>query len=106
MDDAPLKPDPAPVHLALTRLGVAAAWMIGDTPDDIRAARAAGVVPIGVVAPGETLAAAAPALTAAGAARVLTTWTGLVALLDALPPSTAREATRGTLPTLPSGGPA
>ncbi|RYE93321.1 MAG: TIGR01548 family HAD-type hydrolase [Myxococcales bacterium] len=120
MDDAPLKPDPAPVRLALARLGVTDAWMIGDTPDDVRAARAAGVVPLGVTAPlarlgvadawmigdtsddvraaraagvvplgvtapGEPYASAEPALTAAGAARVLTTWTGLLALLDLLP---------------------
>jgi len=52
-DDAPLKPDPAPVRLALERLGVRRAWMLGDTPDDLAAARAAGVVPIGVVAPGD-----------------------------------------------------
>ena len=52
-DDAPLKPDPAPVRLALTTLGVTRAWMLGDTPDDLAAARAAGVVPIGVVAPGD-----------------------------------------------------
>jgi histidinol-phosphate aminotransferase len=52
-DDAPLKPDPAPVRLALETLGVRRAWMLGDTPDDLAAARAAGVVPIGVVAPGD-----------------------------------------------------
>ena len=85
MEDAPLKPDPAPVRLALARLGVASAWMLGDTPDDIRAARAAGVVPLGVVAPGESLAAATPALTSAGAARVLASWIDLIALLDTLP---------------------
>jgi phosphoglycolate phosphatase-like HAD superfamily hydrolase len=27
--------------------------MLGDTPDDLDAARAAGVVPIGVIAPGD-----------------------------------------------------
>lgn len=52
-DDAPLKPDPAPVRLALELLGVSRAWMVGDTRDDLQAARAAGVVPIGVVAPGD-----------------------------------------------------
>jgi phosphoglycolate phosphatase len=38
------KPDPAPVRLALTQLGVEAAqaWMIGDDPRDIEAGRAAG----------------------------------------------------------------
>jgi len=51
-NEAPLKPDPAPVRLALEALAVKRAWMLGDTPDDIIAARRAGVVPIGVVAPG------------------------------------------------------
>ncbi|MGH8951198.1 MAG: aminotransferase class I/II-fold pyridoxal phosphate-dependent enzyme [Acidimicrobiia bacterium] len=52
-EDAPLKPDPAPIRLALERLGVSRAWMLGDTPDDLNAARAAGVVPIGVIAAGD-----------------------------------------------------
>jgi len=71
MEDAALKPDPAPVRLALERLGVRRAWMVGNTPDDIRAAVGAGVVPLGVVAPGDDLTATAAALTDAGAARVL-----------------------------------
>ncbi|MHC4607308.1 MAG: aminotransferase class I/II-fold pyridoxal phosphate-dependent enzyme [Planctomycetota bacterium] len=48
MEDAPAKPDPAPVRRALERLGVKRAWMVGDTPDDLRAARAAGVLPVGM----------------------------------------------------------
>jgi HAD superfamily hydrolase (TIGR01548 family) len=68
-DDAPPKPDPAPVRLALETLGVSRAWMVGDTPDDIVAARGAGVVPIGVVAPGDDPARAKETLR--GAARVL-----------------------------------
>ena len=51
-EDAPLKPDPRPVRLALTQLDVRHAWLVGDTPDDIEAASSAGVVPIGVVPPG------------------------------------------------------
>ena len=47
-DDAPLKPDPAPVRLALQQLQEQAAWMFGDTVDDMAAARAAGVLPIGI----------------------------------------------------------
>jgi histidinol-phosphate aminotransferase len=47
-EDAALKPDPAPVRLALGQLGCTAAWMLGDTRDDVRAARSAGVIPIGV----------------------------------------------------------
>jgi phosphoglycolate phosphatase-like HAD superfamily hydrolase len=71
MEDAARKPDPAPVRLALARLGVRRAWMIGNTPDDVRAAAGADVVPLGVVAPGDDLAATAAALADAGAARVL-----------------------------------
>lgn len=47
--DAPQKPDPAPVKLAMQKLGVKRAWMIGDAPDDIAAARAANVLPIGML---------------------------------------------------------
>jgi histidinol-phosphate aminotransferase len=71
LEDAPNKPDPAPVALALERLGATRGWMVGDTPDDARAARAAGVLPLGVAAPGESHSEVAPALVAAGAALVL-----------------------------------
>jgi phosphoglycolate phosphatase-like HAD superfamily hydrolase len=71
MEDAARKPDPAPVRLALARLGVQRAWMIGNTPDDVRAAAGADVVPLGIVAPGDEVAATAAALADAGAARVL-----------------------------------
>ena len=47
-DDGPGKPDPAPVRLALQRLGVQAAWMLGDNPGDVTAARRAGVVPLAI----------------------------------------------------------
>ena len=69
-EDAPLKPDPAPVRLALDQLGARTAWMLGDTPDDLRAAAGAGVAPVGVVPPGggETVRTA---LEEAGAARIV-----------------------------------
>ncbi len=70
MEDGPPKPDPAPVRLALASLGVQRAWMVGDTPDDIRAARAAGVLPVGVLGPGAGPGMAA-AMRQAGAAFVL-----------------------------------
>lgn len=60
-EDAPSKPDPAPVRLALQRLGVERAWMFGDTRDDLMAARGAGVVPIGVAVPGDDPSALAMA---------------------------------------------
>lgn len=47
-EDAALKPDPAPVQLAMQQLGVQSAWMLGDTVDDLVAARLAGVLPIGI----------------------------------------------------------
>jgi len=68
LEDAPQKPDPRPVRLALERMGIERAWMVGDTPDDLIAARRAGVLPLGMAAPG---GGDPGALTAAGAARVL-----------------------------------
>ncbi len=63
------KPDPESVLLALERLGVEAGrvLLVGDTPDDVRAARAAGVEPVGVT----TGAYAAEALREAGASRIV-----------------------------------
>jgi HAD superfamily hydrolase (TIGR01548 family) len=81
MEDGPLKPDPAPVKLALERLGVERAWMVGDTPDDMRAARSAGVVPIGIVAPGHAPETMRNALFVAGAGRVLGDFSELEELL-------------------------
>jgi histidinol-phosphate aminotransferase len=78
MEDGPAKPDPAPVRTALAAMGVTRAWMVGDTPDDIRAARGAGVVPLGICAPGDTDTAS---LSSAGAARVLPTLDTLLELL-------------------------
>ena len=71
MEDGPAKPDPANVNTALRQLGVEAAWMIGDTPDDINAARAARVLPIGKVAPEDDRSTAIKKLRAAGVAHVL-----------------------------------
>jgi HAD superfamily hydrolase (TIGR01548 family) len=75
-EDAPSKPDPAPVLLAMERLGVEHAWMLGDTSDDLAAARSAGVVPIGVTAPGEAADVLSPA------ARVLGSLDELGEVLD------------------------
>ncbi|MGK0217839.1 MAG: histidinol-phosphate aminotransferase [Planctomycetota bacterium] len=77
-EDAELKPSPAPVRLALERLGCSRAWMLGDTRDDLVAARGAGVLPIGVLDPSAANSAAGSErerriglLLRAGAARVL-----------------------------------
>jgi len=81
-EDAPdLKPDPAPVRLAMSLLGVSSAWLVGDTRDDISAARAAGVGPIGVVAPGDPPEIARRGL--GGAALVLDAVDRLEEVLDA-----------------------
>lgn len=81
-EDAPLKPSPAPVFAALKQLGATRAWMVGDTPDDIQAARAAGVVPIGMIPPGESPDALTASLSRSGAARVIRS---LEELLPCLP---------------------
>ncbi|MEM8835049.1 MAG: TIGR01548 family HAD-type hydrolase [Planctomycetota bacterium] len=70
MEDGPSKPEPDVVRLALDRLGVQHAWMIGDTVDDAVAARRARVLPIGVLAPGDG-ERAHNALISAGVAAVL-----------------------------------
>lgn len=82
MEDGPLKPDPAPVLQAMVRMNIERAWFIGDTPDDARAGRRAGVVSLGVVAPGDDEDdGIVDALIAAGAGRVLTTLEHLEELL-------------------------
>ncbi len=71
MEDAPAKPSPEPTRLGLERLGARTAWMIGDTPDDLRSARAAGVLPVGITAPSDDPAPDRATLEDAGAAVVL-----------------------------------
>jgi HAD superfamily hydrolase (TIGR01548 family) len=81
-DDGPIKPDPFPVAAACRALGATRAWMIGDTPDDVVSARAAGVLPIGVVAPGDSADPVRDVLTRSGAARVLNNTTELTSCLS------------------------
>ena len=81
MEDGPAKPSPQPVRAALERTGVEGAWMIGDTPDDIVAARRAGVVPIGVPAPGGDRGPDGQAMFGAGAAAVIDTLDALEEML-------------------------
>jgi histidinol-phosphate aminotransferase len=84
-DDGPGKPDPAPVRLALSRLGVRRAWMLGDNPSDVTAARAAGVVPLAVEPAGGGASRHAERLRQAGAARLVAGAPALLALLRELP---------------------
>ncbi len=81
MEDAPVKPDPAPVRLALERLGVAPRLDGGRHPRrHPRGARAA-VLPLGIVAPGDEPELARSALAVAGAARILATVDELLEIL-------------------------
>ncbi|MBL0927236.1 MAG: TIGR01548 family HAD-type hydrolase, partial [Phycisphaerales bacterium] len=90
MEDAPAKPDPAPVLLAMDRLGARAAWLVGDTVDDVRAARRScgaerAVIPIGYLAAYDRDGGAdeaAGALLGAGCARILPRVDDVVNLLD------------------------
>ncbi|MBK8097354.1 MAG: HAD family hydrolase [Planctomycetes bacterium] len=70
-EDGPGKPDPAPVRLALQRLGVGGGWMLGDNPSDVLAARGAGVVPFAILPRGIGAEGHAERLRQAGAVRLL-----------------------------------
>ena len=70
-DDGPCKPDPYPVTLALQRLEVDAAWMLGDNPSDVTAARQAGVVPFAILPRGIGAESHMDRLRGAGAARLV-----------------------------------
>ncbi len=70
MEDAPSKPSPDGIRLAMGVLGLVSPWMIGDTPDDMNAAVAAGITPIGV-ASGSGYEANRNALLASGAVVVI-----------------------------------
>lgn len=80
------KPDPWPVLRALDKLGARpeTALFAGDTVDDIRAALAAGVLPVGIVPPGHDLGRHRRTLMSAGAHTVLSTPETLPALVAAL----------------------
>lgn len=80
------KPDPYGLDLALDAIGVDAeeAVYAGDTVDDMRAARAAGCVAVGIVPPGLDLDAHGRTLMNAGARVVLSTPNALPALLATL----------------------
>lgn len=84
-EDGPGKPDPAPVRVAMQRLSVRRAWMLGDNPSDVLAARAAGVVPLAVAPVGVGAEGHAERLRASGAARLVAGLPGLEALLRLLP---------------------
>jgi histidinol-phosphate aminotransferase len=75
--------DKEDVRSALARLGVERAWLISDAPDDLRAAKDAGVLPLGFLAPSAPAAETVAALHQAGGARVFRRLEELAALLPA-----------------------
>jgi hypothetical protein len=81
VEDAAPKPDPAPVRLAMRRLGVASAWMVGDNPSDVFAARGAGALPLAIAPRGVGAELHAEALREAGAVRLVADLGQLVSLL-------------------------
>ena len=81
MEDAAAKPSPEPVERALDELDCERAWFLGDTVDDVCAARAAGAVPVGVLAPGSEPDRELETLLAAGAARVVSNLNEIESLL-------------------------
>jgi len=70
-EDGPCKPDPFPVRYALQQLGKQSAWMLGDNPSDVTAARGAGVVPFAVMPRGIGAESHMDRLRAAGAVRLV-----------------------------------
>ncbi len=66
------KPDPAGINLALSELMADNGYYIGDTVNDILAARNAGIIPIGIVK-GEGDSLTTDVMCKAGAARILET---------------------------------
>jgi HAD superfamily phosphatase len=76
MEDVPPdknKPDPYGLELALKSLSSESAYYFGDTVDDMMAAKKAGVIPVGVVAPGSDAVMQKEVLLGHGAIQVLDT---------------------------------
>ena len=89
-DDVPAKPHPDPLLLALRQLDraerVRTARYVGDAPDDMRMARTAGAIGVGI----ESSIGSRAALVAAGASEV---YPGVAEFVDALlAPAVAESA--------------
>ena len=80
-NDEPTPPDPVRVQRTLELLEGRPAWLVSDTPEAIRAARSAAVLPIGFAASGDNPSALRSILTNAGAARVFNSLDEIAKLL-------------------------
>lgn len=85
MEDAPAKPSSKPIEIACARLGIERAWMIGDTPDDMSAARSAtadGEVAcacFGMLPPSTSdVEKTSEAMLRSGAGRIFSSWDDLL----------------------------
>ena len=81
-EDGPCKPDPFPVRHALQQLGRDRAWMLGDNPSDVAAARGGQAVPFAVTPRGAGAGLHVERLRGAGALRLVDGVAGLRALRD------------------------
>ena len=79
-EDGPCKPDPCGVRYALQQLGRQRAWMLGDNPSDVTAARGGQAVPFAVNPSGAGAGQHAERLRSAGALRLVDGVAGLRAL--------------------------
>jgi len=82
-EDGPCKPDPFPVRHALQRLGRQRAWMLGDNPSDVTAARGGQAVPFAVTPRGAGADQHVERLRGAGALQLVDGVAGLRALRHA-----------------------
>lgn len=80
-EDATPKPDPAPVHVALQRLGASCGWFVGDNPSDVQCAVAAKAIPLAIAPRGIGAEAHAASLRQAGAAQLVADLDAVAALL-------------------------
>lgn len=74
MEDYPpqkAKPDPYPINLALKRIGKASAIYVGDSVDDMIAAKRANIRSIGCISPGVSAVQLKELLTKNGATKIL-----------------------------------
>ena len=80
-EDATPKPDPAPVRLALQRLGASCGWFVGDNPSDVQCAVVAKAIPLAIAPRGIGAETHAASLRKSGAARLVEDLDAVAALL-------------------------